>query len=104
LIDSGDVLLFAGLLGVAVSLVGVVIACTALFRMQKALNEQLEPDKRVSPWRVMGRGGGRHHTLIKYKTKFGNESLVHLSSVASWLIASGSVLGVGSLLILKVRS
>jgi hypothetical protein len=103
-IDSGVALLFSGLFGIAVFLVGIVMGNAVLFRMQKALNEQEEPEKRVSPWKVMGKGGGRYTTFETYKTRFGDNSLVHQDRFAARLIFFGAIIGFGSLLILKVRN
>jgi len=72
--------------------------------MQKALNEQAKPEKRVSPWKVMGRGGGKYETFERYKTMFGDNSLVHQDRFSARVIICGAIVGFGSLLILKVRN
>ena len=72
--------------------------------MQKALNEQAESQKIVSPWNVMGKGGGKYKTVQKYKKKFGNNSLVDQDRYAARLIFCGAIIGFGSLLMLKVRN
>jgi hypothetical protein len=104
MIDSGDALLFSGLFGVAVFLAGIVWGNIVLFRMQKTLNEQAEPQINVSPWKVMGKGGGKYETCERFKKKFGDNSLVHQDRFAARLILCGAILGFGSLLILKVRN
>jgi len=103
-IDSAVTLLISGLFGIAVFLTGIVMGNTVLFRMQKALNEQEEPEKRVSPWKVMGKGGGKYNTFERYKLRFGDNSLVHQDRFAARLILYGAIVGFGSLLILKVRN
>jgi hypothetical protein len=102
-IDSGDVLLFSGMFGVAIFLAGIVMGNMVLFRMQKALNERDEA-KKVSPWLVMGKGGGRYNTVEKYKKRFGDNSLVHQDRFSARVIFCGAIVGIGSLLILKVRN
>jgi len=72
--------------------------------MQKALNEQAEPEKIVSPWKVMGKYGGKYNTVERYKETFGDGSLVHQDRFAARLIFCGAAVGFGSLLILKVRN
>jgi len=103
-IDSGVALLFSGLFGVAVFFAGIVIGNSVLFRMQKALNEQEEPDKKVSPWKVMGKGGGKYNTVERYKARFGDNSLILQDRFAARLIFGGAIVGFGSLLILKARN
>jgi hypothetical protein len=103
-IDSGTALLFTMLFGVAVFFAGIVMGNSVLFRMQNALNEQPELEKKVSPWKVMGKGGGRYNTVENYKKTFGDSSLVHQDRFAARLILCGAVIGFGSLLILKVRN
>jgi hypothetical protein len=103
-IDSSVALLFSGLFGTAVFLAGIVTENTLLFRMQKALNDQTEPEKRVSPWKVMGKGSRKYNTVERYKTTFGDSSLVHQDRFAARLIFFGAIVGFGSLLILKVRN
>jgi hypothetical protein len=105
--DSGVVLLFGALLGVAVFLAGIVWGNSILFRMQKALNEQFEPEQSISPWKVMGRAGGRHgryRVFERYKDRFGDTSLVHQDRFSARLIFCGAIIGFGSLFILKVRN
>jgi len=75
--NSGDALFFGALFGVAVFLAGIVMGNAVLFRMQKALNEQAEAQERTSPWKVIGKGGGRYRTFVKYEAKFGDDSLIH---------------------------
>jgi hypothetical protein len=104
MIDSGVALLFSGLFGTATFLAGIVMGNTVLFRMQKALNEQTEPEKKISPWKVMGKGGGRYDTVVRYKERFGDSSLVHQDRLAARIIFCGAIMGFGSLLILKVRN
>ena len=103
MIDSSVALLFSALFGVAVFLGGIVWGNTVLFRMQEVLNEQTEPEKRVSPWMVMGKRGGKYNTVERYKEMFGDNSLVHQDRFAARLIFCGAIVGFGSLLILKVR-
>ena len=104
MIDSGIVLLFTGLSGIAVFFAGIVMGNAVLFRMQKALNDQAEPEDKVSPWKVMGRYGGRYNTVERYKTKFGDCSLVHQDRVYARLILGGGVLAGISLLMLRLRN
>ena len=104
MIDPDEVLMFSGLFGMLVFFTGIVIGNTVLFRMQRRLNEQLEPEKKVSPWKVMGKGGGKYETFESYRKKFGINSLVHLDRISAWLIGGGLVVGLGSFLILKARS
>jgi hypothetical protein len=96
-------LLFSGLFGIAVFLAGIVMGNSVLFRMQRALNEQAEPEEKVSPWKVMGKGGGKYGTFERYKTRFGDNSLVHQDRLSARLIFFGAIVGFLSLLILKVR-
>lgn len=102
--DSGVVLLISALFGVAVFLSGIAWGNAVLFRMQRALNEQAEPEKRVPPWKVMGKYGGRYNTVEKYKETFGDSSLLNQDRFAARLIFCGAGVGFGSLLILKVRN
>jgi hypothetical protein len=101
--DPGVALLFSALIGVALFLAGIVWGNTVLFRMQKALNANSGSGKRVSPWNVMGKGGGRYETFSKYKAKFGHDSLVRQDRLSGYVIMLGAVIGFGSFLIVKVR-
>jgi hypothetical protein len=103
-IDPDVALLFSGLFGIAVFLAGIVMGNSVLFRMQRALNEQGEPEEKVSPWKVIGKGGGKYETFERYKTRFGDSSLVHQDRFAARLICCGAIVGFPSLLILKVRN
>jgi hypothetical protein len=98
-ITFDNALLFSTVLGVAVLLVGVITEYSVVFRMQKALNEQAEPEKRVSLWKVMGKTGGRYQTYPKYKEQFGDSSLVHQGRLGFRLILVGAAVGFGSALI-----
>ena len=102
--DSSAVLLFGGLFGVAVFIGGIVMGNSVLFRMQKTLNEAEESEKKISPWKVMGKGGGKYETFEKYKKRFGSNSLVHQDRFSARLIIVGAIIGFGSLLILKIRN
>ena len=101
--DADVALLFSGLAGVAVFLVGIVMGNAVLFRMQKALNQQADQEHRVSPWKVVGRGGGRFKTFLRYQELFGDSPLVRQDQLYARLIFCGAIVGFGSLLILKIR-
>lgn len=102
--NSSVVLLFGALSGVAIFLAGIVWGNAVLFRMQKALNQQTNPEMSVSPWKVMGKHGGRYRTVERYKETFGDSPLLHQDRFAARLIFCGATVGFGSLLILKVRN
>ena len=101
--NADVVIFFAGLSGICVFLIGIAIANVAVFRMQKALNQQEEPDKRVSPWLVIGKGSFKYHPVLKYEAKFGDGPLPRLRRFASWLMLPGALVGFGCLLIERVR-
>jgi hypothetical protein len=103
MIDSDEVLVFGGIFGVLIFLIGIGFGNSVLFRMQSSLNREVERDERVSPWKVMGKGGGKYRTYSKYEALFGNDSLVCQDRYSARMIWFGALMGFGCLLIEKVR-
>jgi hypothetical protein len=104
MIPTDEILFIGGMVGFVVYFVGLVIANVAVFEMQRALNQRRAPEKRVSPWLVIGKGSFRYHPYFRYRSTFPDGRWMKVRDSASWLIGGGGLVGFGCLLIYKVRN
>jgi hypothetical protein len=104
MIPADEIFFIGGMVGTLVFLFGVVIANVAIFEMQKALNQRRTPDKRISPWLVLGNASFKYHPYYRYRSTFPNGQWTKVRDLASWFIGVGGVFGFGCLLLYKVRN
>jgi hypothetical protein len=104
MIPADEVLFVGGMLGFITYFIGLIVANVAVFKMQKALNQRRAPEKRVSPWLVIGKGSFKYHPYFRYRSTFPAGPWTRVRDSASWFIGIGGAIGFGCLIIYKVRN